>query len=260
MLAQLASKILQHFEQKLQQPWQTWRDLRLRLKLSEPDLQVLFDISYYQALAHTEIKDDHLDMMLRVSDTKLGTARNLFNSASQALNDIDQIVPEKITVAQNLIEIVTTELKEEDLDAKKSDVLRQSFTEYPKTILLNLVAKAYGNKLERIEKAMACFGAILEMYPESGCKDKLKNGDAPHYVKKIRSLCMNASEYKGPALYALGGLAAIQGNNTEALEMLRKAAYEDFYSIREWAQRDIAWESLRDTPEFKAILQGQPQS
>jgi hypothetical protein len=58
----------------------------------------------------------------------------------------------------------------------------------------------------------------------------------------------------------LGGLAAIEGNFAEALEKLRQAASEDFQTVHELAPRDIAWESLRDTPEFKAILQRQPQS
>jgi len=108
LLAEPAGKILQHFQQQLQNPWEKWRDLRFRLTLSEQDLQFISEINYYRALAHAEIMDDQFDMIIRVSDSGLDSARNLFNLACQALNDIDSIVPEKITFAQGLIETVSS--------------------------------------------------------------------------------------------------------------------------------------------------------
>ncbi len=164
LLAEPAGKILQHFQQQLQNPWEKWRDLRLRLILSEQDLQVISEISYYQALAHAEIADDNLDMIVRASDYSIKTARNLFNLACDALNDIDSILPEKFTFAQGLIETVSGELKEDDLDEKKSKLLKHSFSDYQKAILLNRVAKVYGNKLKQIEKALICFGEIFALY------------------------------------------------------------------------------------------------
>lgn len=242
LLAEPAGKILQHFQQQLQNPWEKWRDLRLRLILSEQDLQVISEISYYQALTHAQITDEHLDMIIRVLDSGLDSARNLLNLACQALNDVDSRVPEKVIFAQSLVETVSSDIKEEELDQKKSELLRLSFSDYQRTILLNRVAKAYDNKLKRSEKALDCFDEILAACSEYEnallTKAKLiSKTDPESAIVAANNVLANNPNHEN-AIFELGYCYSILGKYADAIDQFKKAIEinpKDSITYANWA-------------------------
>ncbi len=54
----------------------------------------------------------------------------------------------------------------------------------------------------------------------------------------------------GPALYGLGGLEALVGHTTEALDYLERAISLEKEAIN-WAKHDIAWRNMHSNEHFK---------
>ena len=58
---------------------------------------------------------------------------------------------------------------------------------------------------------------------------------------------------RGSALYALAGLATLEGKPDEALAMLAEAIPLE-PTARRWARTDVAWTALRENEHFKALV------
>jgi len=73
--------------------------------------------------------------------------------------------------------------------------------------------------------------------------------------KKLEELLATAPEdlEQSAALYGLTGLAALRGEDTAALEGLRKAVQKS-RNVVEWAMHDAAWHDIRDNLDFQSIL------
>ncbi len=228
LLREPATIIIKHFEKKLQRPWEQWRDLRLRLTLTEQDLQRLTEISYYKALANAELSNDHLDMILRVSDFSAKAIRNLLNSALQAINELDISVSQKFTFIQELIEKLTGELREEDIDKLKSDLLQLDFSEYQKTILFNRMAWGYGDKFKRLEKAMACLNDGLVTHPEYESalmfRARLNSDTNPEDAIAVVKIVLVNNPSHEDALFRFGYCCNELGRHDEAISHYQSAA------------------------------------
>jgi tetratricopeptide (TPR) repeat protein len=61
------------------------------------------------------------------------------------------------------------------------------------------------------------------------------------------------TEKRGAALYGLGGLEAIGGNNGKAIEYLRLAV-GTLKDTVDWAQHDIPWRNLYNDPQFQELV------
>ncbi len=59
--------------------------------------------------------------------------------------------------------------------------------------------------------------------------------------------------FQGSALYGLGGIKALQGEETQALEYLQQAIALEKSAI-EWAHSDIAWLELRSDSRFQELI------
>ena len=62
----------------------------------------------------------------------------------------------------------------------------------------------------------------------------------------------------GPALYGLGGLAALRGEKTQALDYLKGALSLEKECIS-WAQHDIAWHDLQSDTQFLNLILSRQQ-
>jgi tetratricopeptide (TPR) repeat protein len=130
-------------------------------------------------------------------------------------------------------------------------------------------------------EAIACYSQALKENPDDFISEYnlavgkakwqgLKEAEAE--VSKARTLVTGVTDtgnnrnnatdtekYKA-AIYRLGGLAALEGNRDRALQYLREAISLDQNSStnkndsRERARHDIAWLSLREDEEFKALI------
>jgi tetratricopeptide (TPR) repeat protein len=58
---------------------------------------------------------------------------------------------------------------------------------------------------------------------------------------------------RGTALYGLGGLAAVAGNDSRALDLLEQAVRLSDQAAW-WARHDIAWDTVRSDPRFQQVL------
>jgi tetratricopeptide (TPR) repeat protein len=113
-----------------------------------------------------------------------------------------------------------------------------------------------------LELAIFDYSKALEINPHelafiyniTVAKKKLNNGDTLQYMEKVRFLCANQPEPSARVFYALAGLSAVEDNSAVALEMLRQAADKDLQFVKECAPSDIAFESIRNIPEFQAIF------
>jgi hypothetical protein len=59
---------------------------------------------------------------------------------------------------------------------------------------------------------------------------------------------------KKAKLYGLGGLEAVSDNVDLAIDYLQQAIAIDNSIVMEWAQHDIAWNSLRSNPQFLKLV------
>ena len=131
----------------------------------------------------------------------------------------------------------------------------------PKSIFAYTIKGVAYSHIGKLELAIASYSKALEIdsdnlmpcYFMTVAKKKNNSNDAMHYLEKIHSI-VNLSKNKNFASYALGGVAAIEDNCSVAIEMLRQITQEDLQSFIELAQIDLAFESIRNTPEFQAIF------
>ena len=67
------------------------------------------------------------------------------------------------------------------------------------------------------------------------------------------------TDARGSALYGLGGLEALTGNNDKALDYLEQAVSIEGQA-RQWARHDIAWLGLRNDSRFQKKIRTLPLS
>ena len=125
--------------------------------------------------------------------------------------------------------------------------------------------------LERYEEAIECYNQHSKYSPNNfqdlyniavamtcwkGALDAKKHIDAA-----LEALLAKVPTVRcGSALYGLGGLAALRGETTQALDYLKGAISLEEASIT-WAQHDIAWHGLRSDTRFQnSILNGQQEN
>jgi tetratricopeptide (TPR) repeat protein len=77
---------------------------------------------------------------------------------------------------------------------------------------------------------------------------------AQPYIKDARSALLKVQNPNANAvvLYGIGGLEALAGNTSQALNYLKRAIFSSKHVI-EWAKHDIAWDKLRNDPQFRNL-------
>jgi tetratricopeptide (TPR) repeat protein len=115
--------------------------------------------------------------------------------------------------------------------------------------------------LGRYAEAIECYQHDLNKIPD--CIPVLYNtavvmvywkgfAHALEWVNKARASLVSTLD-SGSKLYGLGGLEALVGDESLALDYLRQAVSVEKRAI-DWARHDIAWRNLRSNNEFQAII------
>lgn len=78
------------------------------------------------------------------------------------------------------------------------------------------------------------------------------------YIEKARDAFFNLSDASNESEayympYGLGGLAALEKHNDDALEYLKQALLLNKQGVLNWVQFDAAWQDLRNDETFQSL-------